>query len=73
MRSAITALYRRVSPDGVRAYATSLAPVDAAFSDVDDLHLGAQRVAGALVHHLRLPQAVSSWASGGWNTPRASN
>ncbi|MFJ8977492.1 hypothetical protein [Streptomyces sp. NPDC102282] len=57
VRSAITALYRRVSPDGVRAYATSLAPVDAAFSDVDDLHLGAQRVAGALVRHLRLPQA----------------
>ena len=57
VRSAITALYRRVSPDGVRAYATSLAPADAAFSDVDDLYTGAQRVAGALVQHLRLPQA----------------
>ncbi|MFE7753049.1 hypothetical protein [Streptomyces sp. NPDC057428] len=57
VRSAITALYRRVSPEGVHAYATSLAPADAAFSDVDDLHLGAQRVAAALVGHLRLPQA----------------
>ncbi|MGP3751795.1 hypothetical protein [Streptomyces sp. IBSNAI001] len=57
VRSAITALYRRVSPDGVRAYATSLAPADAAFSDMDDLYLGSQRVAGALVQHLRLPQA----------------
>ncbi|MFC5171685.1 MULTISPECIES: hypothetical protein [Streptomyces] len=57
VRSAITSLYRRVSPDGVHAYATSLAPADAAFSDVDDLYLGAQRVAGALVQHLRLPQA----------------
>ncbi|MFD4900895.1 hypothetical protein [Streptomyces sp. NPDC058411] len=57
VRSAITALYRRVSPDGVRAYATSLAPADAAFSDLDDLYLGSQRVAGALVQHLRLPQA----------------
>ncbi|MFE4218062.1 hypothetical protein [Streptomyces sp. NPDC056844] len=57
VRSAITALYRRVSPDGVRAYAASLAPADAAFSDMDDLYLGSQRVAGALVQHLRLPQA----------------
>ncbi|AGJ54362.1 hypothetical protein AB0K64_18785 [Streptomyces sp. NPDC053741] len=57
VRSAITALYRRVSPDGVRAYAASLAPADAAFSDADDLYLGSQRVAAALVRHLRLPQA----------------
>ncbi|MFJ8886311.1 hypothetical protein ACIRJR_23275 [Streptomyces sp. NPDC102402] len=57
VRSSITALYRRLSPDGVRAYATSLAPADAAFSDGDDLYPGAQRVAGALVQHLRLPQA----------------
>lgn len=41
----------------MRAYATSLAPADAAFSDLDDLYLGSQRVAGALVQHLRLPQA----------------
>ncbi|MCX4968719.1 hypothetical protein OHA98_28970 [Streptomyces sp. NBC_00654] len=57
VRSAITSLYRRVSYDGVHAYATSLVPSDAAFPDLDDLHLGAQRVARALVRHLRLPEA----------------
>lgn len=57
VRSAITALYRRISPDGMHAYATSLVPADAAFSDGDDLHLGAQRVAHAMVQHLRLPDA----------------
>ncbi|MFE8008423.1 hypothetical protein [Streptomyces sp. NPDC057418] len=57
VRSAITALYRRISPDGVHRYPTSLAPADAAFSDGDDLHLGAQRVAHALVQHLHLPEA----------------
>ncbi|MFJ1721287.1 hypothetical protein [Streptomyces sp. NPDC088244] len=57
VRSAITALYRRLSYDGVRGYATSLSPVDAAFSDQDDLHLGAQRVARAVVQHLHLPDA----------------
>ncbi|MGW2083757.1 hypothetical protein [Streptomyces sp. NPDC001880] len=57
VRSAITALYRRLSYDGVRGYATSLAPVDAAFLDQDDLHLGAQRVARAVVQHLHLPDA----------------
>lgn len=57
VRSAITALYRRLSYDGVRSYAPSLAPADAAFSDQDDLHLGAQRVARAMVQHLHLPDA----------------
>lgn len=57
VRSAITALYRRLSPDGVHSYGTSLVPADAAFSDADDLHLGAQRVARALVQHLHLPDA----------------
>lgn len=57
VRSAITALYRRLSADGVQQFATSLAPVDAAFADADDLHLGAQRVARAMVHHYRLPDA----------------
>lgn len=57
VRSAITALYRRLSPEGVRSYAASLSPAEVAFSDVDDLYPGAQRVAGALVRHLRLPQA----------------
>ncbi|THA65674.1 hypothetical protein E6P78_17870 [Streptomyces sp. A0958] len=57
VRSAITALYRRLSYDGVQQFASSLAPVDAAFADTDDLHLGAQRVARAMVRHFRLPDA----------------
>ncbi|WP_406097947.1 hypothetical protein [Streptomyces sp. NBC_01013] len=57
VRSAITALYRRLSYDGVHRFAPSLAPGDAAFADADDLHLGAQRVARAMVQHLRLPDA----------------
>ncbi|MGK5628327.1 hypothetical protein [Streptomyces sp. URMC 123] len=57
VRQAITALYRRLSYDTVRAFAVSVPPVDAAFSDDEDLHLGAQRVARALVRHLRLPDA----------------
>lgn len=56
-RAAITALYRRLSSDGIRSYASSVAPADVAFSDVDDLHLGTQRVARALVQQLRLPDA----------------
>ncbi|MEO3977185.1 hypothetical protein [Streptomyces sp. CAU 1734] len=57
VRAAITALYRRLSPEGVRAYAPSVLPSDVSFGAEDDLHLGAQRVARALVHHLRLPDA----------------
>ncbi|MFF8957119.1 hypothetical protein [Streptomyces sp. NPDC014894] len=57
VRAAITALYRRLSPDGVLSYAPSVLPADVAFSDHDDLHLGAQLVARALVRHLRLPDA----------------
>lgn len=57
VRAAITALYRRLSPQSVLSYAPSVLPADVAFADQDDLHLGAQRVARALVHHLRLPDA----------------
>ncbi|MER5766882.1 hypothetical protein [Streptomyces sp. NPDC001985] len=57
VRAAVTALYRRVSPEGVLSYAPSVPPADVAFSDGDDLHLGAQSVARALVRHLRLPDA----------------
>jgi len=57
VRAAITALYRRLSPDSVLSYAPSVVPADVAFSDQDDLHLGAQRVAHALVQHLHLPEA----------------
>ncbi|MEU2430222.1 hypothetical protein ABZ611_11995 [Streptomyces sp. NPDC007861] len=56
-RAAITALHKRLSYDGVRAYGTSVAPADVAFADHDDLHLGTQRVARALVRQLRLPEA----------------
>ncbi|WP_327298207.1 MULTISPECIES: hypothetical protein [unclassified Streptomyces] len=57
VQAAITALHRRLSYDGVLGYAPSVAPADVAFSDLDDLHLGSQRVARALVHQLRLPDA----------------
>ncbi|MFE9672735.1 hypothetical protein ACFYO5_01215 [Streptomyces sp. NPDC006259] len=57
VREAVTALYRRLSYDTVHRFATSVAPVDVAFCDTDDLHLGAQRVAGELVRHFRLPDA----------------
>jgi hypothetical protein len=57
VHAALTALYRRVSPEGLYAYATSVTPGDVAFADADDLHLGAHRVAGALVRQLRLPEA----------------
>ncbi len=57
VRGAITALYRRLSYDTVHLFDTSVAPVDVAFCDTDDLHLGAQRVARELVRHFRLPDA----------------
>ncbi|MYY08378.1 hypothetical protein GT204_05530 [Streptomyces sp. SID4919] len=57
VRSAITALHRRLSSDGVRAFDLSVAPADVAFGDLDDLHLGAQRVAREMVRHYRLPDA----------------
>nr|WP_202555342.1 hypothetical protein [Streptomyces sp. SID4950] len=57
VRASVTALYRRVSWDTVRTFGVSVAPADVAFSDADDLHLGAQRVAGELVRHYRLPDA----------------
>lgn len=57
VRAAITAVHRRLSPEGVHSYAPSVLPADVTFSDQDDLHLGAQRVARALVQHLHLPDA----------------
>ncbi|MFJ7154871.1 hypothetical protein ACIQUQ_08010 [Streptomyces sp. NPDC101118] len=57
VRAAVTALHRRLSADGIRSYAPAFAPADAAFPRGDDLHLGAQRVASALVRHFRLPDA----------------
>ncbi|MFI5547607.1 hypothetical protein ACIA6E_27940 [Streptomyces sp. NPDC051815] len=57
VRASITALYRRLTADGVRAYATSVSPAEAAFDAAEDLHLGAHRVASAMVRALRLPDA----------------
>ncbi|MEF9903165.1 hypothetical protein [Streptomyces sp. P9-A2] len=57
VRSAVTALYRRLSYDTVQAFSVSVAPVDVAFRDTDDLHMGAQRVAREMVRHYRLPDA----------------
>ncbi|MFD6469588.1 hypothetical protein [Streptomyces goshikiensis] len=57
VRRSLTALFRRLSGDGVRAYDTPFAPADAAFGPEDDLYLGAQRVASAMVRALRLPDA----------------
>ncbi|MDV9177831.1 hypothetical protein R6V09_47880 [Streptomyces sp. W16] len=57
VRDSITALYKRLSYDTVQTFATSVAPVDVAFCDTDDLHLGAQRVAREMVRHYRLPDA----------------
>lgn len=57
VRASITALFRRLSADGIRAYGTSFAAADAVFDASDDLHLGAQRVASAMVRALRLPGA----------------
>ncbi|MDQ1039310.1 hypothetical protein QFZ75_005726 [Streptomyces sp. V3I8] len=57
VRAAVTALYKRLSYDTIHAFASSVAPVDVAFRDTDDLHLGTQRVARELVRHFRLPDA----------------
>ncbi len=57
VRASITALYRRLSYDTVQTFAASVAPVDVAFGDTEDLYLGAQRVARELVRHYRLPDA----------------
>ncbi|MBH1936319.1 hypothetical protein I5Q34_18900 [Streptomyces sp. AV19] len=54
---AVTALYRRLSAAGVRDFVLSVPPADVAFSDDEDPYLGVQRVAGAIVRHLRLPDA----------------
>lgn len=57
VRRSITALFRRLSGDGLRAYDTSFAPADAAFSPTEDLYPGAHRVASEMVRALRLPDA----------------
>ncbi|WP_043263891.1 hypothetical protein [Streptomyces sp. CT34] len=57
VRAALTALFRRLSRDTVGAFDTSVLPVDVAFDDAEDIHLGAQRIARAMVHQFRLPDA----------------
>lgn len=57
VRSAITALYKRLSHSMVHTFATSVRPADVAFHDQDDLYPGVQRVAREMVRHLRLPDA----------------
>ncbi|MFF4321916.1 hypothetical protein [Streptomyces sp. NPDC001568] len=57
VHASLTALFRRLTPEGVRAHATSFAPADAEFGADDDLHLGAHRVASAMVRALGLPDA----------------
>ncbi|MFC7969078.1 hypothetical protein [Streptomyces cinereoruber] len=57
VEASLTALHRRLSPDGVRTRPTSVTADDVALGDGEDLHLGTQRVARALVRHLRLPEA----------------
>lgn len=54
---AITALYRRLSAEGVGQFAESVLPADVALSDEEELYSGAQRVAGSVVRQLRLPDA----------------
>ncbi|MGP4000528.1 hypothetical protein [Streptomyces sp. 8N706] len=57
VRSSITAIYKRLSYDTVRSFPASVLPAEVAFADADDLYLGVQRVARAMVRHLRLPDA----------------
>ncbi|UNO42649.1 hypothetical protein [Streptomyces sp. MST-110588] len=57
VRSAVTALFKRLSYDTVATFPASVLPAEVAFGDEEDLHLGVQRVARAMVRHLRLPDA----------------
>ncbi|MFD6244498.1 hypothetical protein [Streptomyces roseolus] len=57
VRASLTALYRRLGPAGVDRYPTSVTAADVALSPGEDPLLGATRVAGVLVRHLRLPEA----------------
>ncbi|MFI6346868.1 hypothetical protein [Streptomyces sp. NPDC050560] len=57
VRTSLTALYRRLSPQTVRSFSTSVLPSDVAFDDGDDLFPGAQRIAREMVRHYRLPDA----------------
>jgi hypothetical protein len=57
VRTALTALHRRVSADGVRRFAASVHPELVSLDPGEDPYLGAQRVARVMVQHFRLPDA----------------
>ncbi|WP_037906059.1 hypothetical protein [Actinacidiphila yeochonensis] len=57
VRGALTTLYRRLSGDGVARFAASVRPEVVEFPGDEDPYLGAQRIAGAIVAHLGLPDA----------------
>lgn len=57
VRESITALYRRLSYDGVQQFGASVPPVDVAFDEDEELYAGVQRVARVMVRQLRLPDA----------------
>ncbi|MFJ2113076.1 MULTISPECIES: hypothetical protein [unclassified Streptomyces] len=57
VRASITALHRRLTPDSLARYAPSVARADIGFTDLDDLHLGTQRVARTLLQQFQLPDA----------------
>jgi hypothetical protein len=57
VQSALTALHRRLSGDGVARFVSSVRPELVDFPTDEDLYLGAQRVARVMVQHFRLPDA----------------
>ncbi len=57
VRTALTALYRRLSYDTVSTFAASVLPQEVRIAPETDVHLGAQEVARTMVGHMRLPQA----------------
>lgn len=57
VRAALTALYRRLSADGVERFPSSVHPELVEFPADEDVYLGAQRVARVMVQHFRLPDA----------------
>ena len=57
VRAAVTALWRRLSWDTLGLFEASVVPAEVAFFEDEELFAGAQRVAGAVVRHFRLPDA----------------
>ncbi|MET9297016.1 hypothetical protein [Streptomyces sp. NPDC003077] len=57
VRAAVTALYKRLSYDGIAGFPLSVARSEVVFPGDEDLYLGVQRVARVMVQHFRLPDA----------------